>query len=42
MRGSITLWQRDDIGSEDWHKTAAAAMYDYFADELLKMLAETF
>jgi hypothetical protein len=52
--GSIALWKRNDIGSEDWTRAAAAARavwgvwgaaaawakYDYFADELIKILKE--
>lgn len=46
--GSIALWQRDDLYSDSWHKEAeAAAMaawpaakYEYFADELLKLIKE--
>ena len=48
--GSIALWQRDDIGSDEWNKAAeaawaaaeaaarAAAKYDYFADQLLILI----
>lgn len=47
IEGSIALWKRDDIGSDEWRRTAGAARaaaeaakYDYFADKLIKLLKE--
>jgi hypothetical protein len=37
VRGSIVLWQRNDVGSAAW-SAAWSAAYDNFADCLLKLL----